>query len=189
MSKPGDFGAFAPRVFERAAAVIQSRSTIVGGAARAIEALTRGVVALGAKRVALVGGVGEALRSLFRARYRRAALPATVRSDRWGDPVRRRRCGFARGSRAMKVLYGARMFDGERMHDDCALVVEGASIQALSRFEDRPRDGEQVDLGGGDSSAPASSTGRSMAAAACCSTPIRPSRGSPRSPPRIGAPA
>ncbi len=49
----------------------------------------------------------------------------------------------------MKVLYGARLFDGERLHDDCALVVEGASIQALTRFEDRPRDGEQVDLGGG----------------------------------------
>ena len=25
----------------------------------------------------------------------------------------------------MKVLYGARIFDGERLHDDCALVVEG----------------------------------------------------------------
>ena len=49
----------------------------------------------------------------------------------------------------MKVLYGARIFDGERLHDDRALVIEGASIQALTRFEDRPREGEQVDLGGG----------------------------------------
>jgi N-acetylglucosamine-6-phosphate deacetylase len=49
----------------------------------------------------------------------------------------------------MKVLYGARIFDGERLHEDRALVVEGASIQALVRFEDRPRGGEQVDLGGG----------------------------------------
>ena len=49
----------------------------------------------------------------------------------------------------MKVFYGARIFDGERLHDDRALVIEGASIQALTRFEDRPRDGEQVDLGGG----------------------------------------
>ena len=49
----------------------------------------------------------------------------------------------------MKVFYGARIFDGERLHDDCALVVEGAAIQALARFEDRPRRGEQVDLGGG----------------------------------------
>ena len=31
----------------------------------------------------------------------------------------------------MKVLYGARIFDGERLHDDYALVVEGGSIQAL----------------------------------------------------------
>jgi N-acetylglucosamine-6-phosphate deacetylase len=49
----------------------------------------------------------------------------------------------------MKVLYGARIFDGERLHDDCALVVEGESIQALTRIGDRPRDGEQVDLGRG----------------------------------------
>jgi N-acetylglucosamine-6-phosphate deacetylase len=49
----------------------------------------------------------------------------------------------------MKVLYGARIFDGERLHDDCALVIEGASIQALTGFNDRPRGGEQVDLGGG----------------------------------------
>jgi N-acetylglucosamine-6-phosphate deacetylase len=49
----------------------------------------------------------------------------------------------------MKVLYGARLFDGERLHDDGALIVEGDSIQALTRFQDRPRAGEQVDLGGG----------------------------------------
>ena len=49
----------------------------------------------------------------------------------------------------MKVFSGARIFDGERLHDDCALVVEGESIQSLTRFEERPRGGEQVDLGGG----------------------------------------
>ena len=49
----------------------------------------------------------------------------------------------------MKVLTGARMFDGERFHDDCALVLEGGSIGALTRFEDRPRAGEAIDLGGG----------------------------------------
>jgi N-acetylglucosamine-6-phosphate deacetylase len=49
----------------------------------------------------------------------------------------------------MKVLYGARIFDGERLLDDCALVIEGASIAALARLEDRPRGGEQADLGGG----------------------------------------
>jgi N-acetylglucosamine-6-phosphate deacetylase len=49
----------------------------------------------------------------------------------------------------MKIFYGARIFDGERLRDDCALVVEGESIQALVGFKDRPRGGEQVDLGGG----------------------------------------
>jgi N-acetylglucosamine-6-phosphate deacetylase len=49
----------------------------------------------------------------------------------------------------VKVLAGARMFDGERLHDDCALVVEGDSIEALVPFSERPRGGEQIDLGGG----------------------------------------
>src|SRR6516225_4296225 len=49
----------------------------------------------------------------------------------------------------MKVFTGARIFDGERIHDDCALVVVGASITALTRFEDRPRGGGPIDLGGG----------------------------------------
>ena len=49
----------------------------------------------------------------------------------------------------MKVLHGARIFDGERLRDDCALAVDGASILSLTRFADRPRGGEQVDLGGG----------------------------------------
>jgi N-acetylglucosamine-6-phosphate deacetylase len=49
----------------------------------------------------------------------------------------------------VKVFYGARLFDGERLHDDCALVVAGRSIQALVPVRDRPRGGEQVDLGSG----------------------------------------
>jgi N-acetylglucosamine-6-phosphate deacetylase len=49
----------------------------------------------------------------------------------------------------VKVFYGARLFDGKRLHDDCALVVEGRSIQALVPVRDRPRGGEQVDLGSG----------------------------------------
>jgi glucosamine kinase len=61
-AKPGDFGAFAPRVFERAASHDSVAREIAGSAAHAIGALIRGVLALGAERVALVGGVGEALR-------------------------------------------------------------------------------------------------------------------------------
>ena len=38
----------------------------------------------------------------------------------------------------MKVLTGARIFDGERLHDDCALVVEGGAIQALVAFVGPP---------------------------------------------------
>jgi glucosamine kinase len=64
-AKPGDFGAFAPRVFDHAAQHDPIALDIVRAAARAIGVLTRGVVALGAERVALVGGVGEALRPYF----------------------------------------------------------------------------------------------------------------------------
>ncbi len=49
----------------------------------------------------------------------------------------------------MIVLYGARLFDGERFLDDHALVVEGGSIRAIVDLEDRPRGGEEIDLGGG----------------------------------------
>ena len=64
-AKPGDFGGFAPRMFEHAAGHDPIALEIVRTAARAIGVLTRGVVALGAERVALVGGVGEALRPYF----------------------------------------------------------------------------------------------------------------------------
>jgi len=61
-AKPGDFGAYSRRVFERAAGRDPIALAIVGEAARAVEALTRGVIALGAERVALVGGAGDSLR-------------------------------------------------------------------------------------------------------------------------------
>jgi glucosamine kinase len=64
-AKPGNFGTFAPRVFERAASHDPVAREIAERAASAIGALIRGVVALGAERVALVGGVGEALRPYF----------------------------------------------------------------------------------------------------------------------------
>ncbi len=61
-ARPGDYGAFAPRVFARAAEGDRIALAVVGSAAQAIGALARRTVALGADRVALVGGVGEALR-------------------------------------------------------------------------------------------------------------------------------
>jgi glucosamine kinase len=64
-AKPGDFGAFAPRVFQHATQHDPIALGIVNAAARAIGALIGGVVALGAERVAMVGGVGEAMRPYF----------------------------------------------------------------------------------------------------------------------------
>jgi glucosamine kinase len=61
-AKPGDYGAYAPVVFRHAEESDPVALDIVASAARGVEALARRAVALGAARVALVGGVGEALR-------------------------------------------------------------------------------------------------------------------------------
>lgn len=49
----------------------------------------------------------------------------------------------------MKVFFGARLFDGERLLDDHALVVEDGVIRALVDVEERPRSAEAIDCGGG----------------------------------------
>ena len=59
---PGEYGAFAPRVFRYVAKADPVALAIVASAGRSIGALTRRIVALGADHVALAGGVGEALR-------------------------------------------------------------------------------------------------------------------------------
>jgi len=56
-AKPAGYGAFMPLVFERAAAGDAVAKTIVEAAARAIDALIEATRALGARRVALVGGM------------------------------------------------------------------------------------------------------------------------------------
>ncbi len=61
-ARPGDYGAYALPTFRHAAAADPIARAIVADAAKGVAALTRGVVALGAERAALVGGVGEALR-------------------------------------------------------------------------------------------------------------------------------
>ena len=48
-----------------------------------------------------------------------------------------------------KVFFGARLFDGEAMIDDAALVVEDGAIVALTPVAERPRDARSHDLGGG----------------------------------------
>jgi N-acetylglucosamine-6-phosphate deacetylase len=48
----------------------------------------------------------------------------------------------------MRIFVGARIFDGERMREDCALVAEGERVVALTPCAQRPA-GDTVDLGGG----------------------------------------
>jgi glucosamine kinase len=59
---PRDYGEFAPPTLQAAAAGDPLARALVGDAAAAVAALVRRVEALGAPRVAMVGGLGEALR-------------------------------------------------------------------------------------------------------------------------------
>ncbi len=49
----------------------------------------------------------------------------------------------------LQVFFGARLFDGLAMRDDCAVVVEGGAVVAVAPMAERPRGGEQIDLSGG----------------------------------------
>jgi len=61
-AKPSDFGAFAPQILDLAKSGDARACEIVGEAAHAIAALAHALNALGAERVALVGGLAEPLR-------------------------------------------------------------------------------------------------------------------------------
>jgi glucosamine kinase len=61
-AKPSGYGAFAPLVFERAGAEDPVAATIVREAAEAVDALIRAAQALGAERIALVGGLSGPLK-------------------------------------------------------------------------------------------------------------------------------
>jgi len=65
VAKPGDYGAFAPLVIEYAERGDAVALPIVRKAVMAVAALTRAMEMRGAERVALVGGLGAALRPFF----------------------------------------------------------------------------------------------------------------------------
>jgi N-acetylglucosamine-6-phosphate deacetylase len=47
-----------------------------------------------------------------------------------------------------QVFFGARIFDGERFHDDAALVIDGAFVSGIAPYAERPTDAKQNDCGG-----------------------------------------
>ena len=53
------------------------------------------------------------------------------------------------GASGLRVFYGARLFDGVALREDCALVVEGGAVRGIAAVAERPRGGAQHDLGGG----------------------------------------
>jgi N-acetylglucosamine-6-phosphate deacetylase len=53
------------------------------------------------------------------------------------------------GTRRLQVFYGARLFDGLALREDCALLVEDGLVRGITGLADRPRGGAQHDLGGG----------------------------------------
>jgi glucosamine kinase len=66
-AKPSDYGAFAPLVLQAAGAGEPGARHIVDAAARAIGALAAAVRALGAQRIAIVGGLAEPIRPFLPA--------------------------------------------------------------------------------------------------------------------------
>jgi len=50
---------------------------------------------------------------------------------------------------SLQVFYGARLFDGEAMREDCALVVADGEIRAIVPVAERPQGGVEIDLEGG----------------------------------------
>jgi N-acetylglucosamine-6-phosphate deacetylase len=48
----------------------------------------------------------------------------------------------------MPIFVGARVFDGERFRDDCAVVTKDGDVRALTAYAERPS-GDVIDLGGG----------------------------------------
>ena len=47
-----------------------------------------------------------------------------------------------------KIIAGARIFDGERFHDDRALVIADGRIETIAAGNDLP-EGERIQLNGG----------------------------------------
>lgn len=73
---PRDYGAFAPQILDLAKSGDARAREIATGAARAIEALANALSALGAERIALVGGFGEPLRPYLPTDLARRLVPA-----------------------------------------------------------------------------------------------------------------
>ncbi len=74
-AKPSGYGAFSPLVFERAREGDEVALAIVRAAARAVDALIRAVEALGAERIAIVGGLSGAIRPYLEAASQAALRP------------------------------------------------------------------------------------------------------------------
>jgi glucosamine kinase len=64
-ASPGDYGAFAPLVLEAASSGDSVGSAVVAAAVAALARLTHAVRALGAEKIALVGGLGAGIRAHF----------------------------------------------------------------------------------------------------------------------------
>ena len=74
-AKPRDYGAFAPEILDVARSGDARAREIAGEAAKAIEALANALGALGAERIALVGGFGEPLRPFLPPNVARRLVP------------------------------------------------------------------------------------------------------------------
>jgi glucosamine kinase len=75
-AKPGDFGAYAPKVFAAAAAGDGTAQLLIATAASAIDELARAVQQLGASAIALVGGLARSIEPYLGADVAAVLRPA-----------------------------------------------------------------------------------------------------------------
>jgi glucosamine kinase len=75
-AQPGDFGAYAPKVFTAAEAGDDTALMVVAAAARAIDDLARAVKRLGAASIALVGGLARSIEPYLAADVTAILRPA-----------------------------------------------------------------------------------------------------------------
>jgi len=75
-AKPGDFGAYAPKVFAAARAGDSTAQRLIAAAASALDDLARAVTRLGAASVALVGGLAQSIEPYLAADVAAILRPA-----------------------------------------------------------------------------------------------------------------
>jgi N-acetylglucosamine-6-phosphate deacetylase len=134
-ARPADYARFAPLVCDFARAGDPLGTALIKQAAADAARLIERLFAAGAPRVALLGGLAEALAPHLPPELRTRLVPARGDALDGAIQLARRQHSAphrpARAAAAPLALVGARIFDGETMLDGHAVLVDGARIAAI----------------------------------------------------------